>query len=125
MKMELVRRAGLSDRNEFISTLTVKYKSMKTFRHLASCLFAIMLIIAINAKGSAQQGNADKDKSYESSFRLYKDKVSADRISKGVYYLSKDPLPRRVLNYTIPGNKLSTLEEADEWIIKAANAIKA
>jgi hypothetical protein len=84
---------------------------------LSSCFFISGLII-ISFDGVSQTGTSDKDKSYESAFAQMKPAVSAERISKGVYYLSKDPLPRRVLNYTLPGHSSSTLEEADAWIIK-------
>ena len=42
--------------------------------------------------------------------------VDTERIREGLYYLAKDPLPRRVLNWSLPGHILSTLEEADAWI---------
>jgi hypothetical protein len=51
-------------------------------------------------------------------FASYSAKVSIDRIRKDVYYLAEDPLPRRVLNWSLPGHSLSTLEEADAWIIR-------
>jgi len=42
--------------------------------------------------------------------------VDASRLSANLFHLSKSPLPFRKLNYTIPGHKNSTLDEADEFI---------
>ena len=50
---------------------------------------------------------------YEPLFRSMSAKVNKELIRQGVYYLSGDPRPRRVLNYSLPGHALSTLEEAD------------
>ncbi len=73
-----------------------------------------------DSAGSYIQGEkiniSDKSDDYESIYRSLSSKINKKQIRKGVYYLSKDPLPRRVLNYTLPGHKLSTLEEADLWI---------
>ena len=88
---------------------------MKTFRHALSLLIAATLI---SGTGSAQTSATGKEKTYESVYASLSNKTSEKRIRKGVYYLSKDPLPRRVLNWSIPGHTLSTLEEADAWIIQ-------
>lgn len=45
------------------------------------------------------------------------DKVNQERLKKDLFYLSKDPLPYRKLNYTIPGHDKNTLYEADDFII--------
>jgi len=42
--------------------------------------------------------------------------VSFDRIRRDVFYLAKDPLPRRTANFTIPGHDRSTLDETDAWL---------
>jgi hypothetical protein len=42
--------------------------------------------------------------------------VDADRIRHDLFYLSKDPLPFRKLNYTVPGHGKCTLYEADDYI---------
>ena len=90
-------------------------KAYKTFRNI---LMTTALCMVINLILDGQTINSDKDRNYESEFLKLKAKVSAERIKNGVYYLSKDPLPRRVQNYTLPGHSSSTLEEADTWIIK-------
>ncbi len=66
----------------------------------------------------AQSATLAADQGFKADFSSLSARVSADRIKSGVYYLAKDPLSRRVLNYTIPGNKSSTLQEADAWIIQ-------
>lgn len=79
----------------------------------------ILVLIISSAIGSAQTGtDAGKDKKYEKTYISLASKVSTSRIKKGVYYISNDPLTRRVLNDTLPGHDLSMLEEADAWIIK-------
>ncbi len=76
----------------------------------------IVLFMAICLSSGGQTGPSDRDKTYETTYSLLARKVSAKRISTRVYYLSEDPLPRRVLNYSLPGHDKSTLDEADEWI---------
>jgi len=67
---------------------------------------------------SYQNKPSKKDKKYERNYASLSSKLDKERIRRGVYYLSEDPLPRRVLNYSLPGHSLSTLEEADEWLIQ-------
>lgn len=90
---------------------------MKTNR-TGYVVMTILLVIALNMNAFAQFGNSARDHSYQSDYSAFSSRVSADRIKAGVYYLAKDPLPRRVLNYTIPGHKTSTLQEADDWIVQ-------
>jgi hypothetical protein len=44
--------------------------------------------------------------------------VDQERIRKDLFYLAKDPLPYRKVNYTLPGHAKSTLDEADDYIIQ-------
>lgn len=55
---------------------------------------------------------------YEQVFKSLASQADKELIRKGVFYLAEDPLPRRVLNWSLPGHNLSTLEEADLWIEK-------
>jgi hypothetical protein len=71
----------------------------------------------INLPANLQPSSSVKDKNYESVYSSLTAIVSSERIRSTIYYLSKDLLPRRVLNYTIPGHSSSTPEEADAWII--------
>jgi hypothetical protein len=91
---------------------------MKTFRHFFALAFAVTLSLVICSARSADRNSSRQDKKYARNFRSFSSKVDKDRIMKGVYYLSKDPLPRRVLNWSLPGHSLSTLEEADKWIME-------
>jgi hypothetical protein len=81
--------------------------------HRLSSLMALILLTGLGAP--ARIALVER---YESTFAALKTKVSADRIRRGVHFLSQDPLPRRVLNFALPGHTASTLEEADAWIIK-------
>jgi len=42
--------------------------------------------------------------------------VGEENLRRNLFYLSKDPLPFRKLNYTIPGHAQNTLYEADAFI---------
>ena len=42
--------------------------------------------------------------------------VDSERMSKNLFSLSKDPLPYRKLNFTLPGHEKNTLYEADAYI---------
>jgi len=42
--------------------------------------------------------------------------VEAEAMAERVYYLADDPLPRRTLNFTLPGHDKCTLYEADDYI---------
>jgi hypothetical protein len=62
-------------------------------------------------------GIKPKDEKLEKLFFKLSAKADSERYREAVYYRSKDPLPRRVLNWSIPGHNLSSLQEADAWII--------
>ena len=42
--------------------------------------------------------------------------VSVERMRKHLFHLSKDPLPFRKLNFTLPGHEKNTLYEADDYL---------
>jgi len=42
--------------------------------------------------------------------------VDPERMKKSLFHLSKDPLPFRKVNYTLPGHAKSTLDEADDYL---------
>jgi len=44
------------------------------------------------------------------------DRVSAERIRRDLFYLCRDPLPFRKVNYTRPGHSADSLAEADDFI---------
>ena len=43
-------------------------------------------------------------------------KVDKGNLKRNLFYLSKDPLPYRKLNYTLPGHSKNTLYESDDFI---------
>jgi hypothetical protein len=43
-------------------------------------------------------------------------RVSADRLRRDLFHLCRDPLPFRTVSYTRPGQKMSSLDEADAFI---------
>jgi len=43
--------------------------------------------------------------------------VSTRQMSNHLFYLAKDPLPFRKLNYTLPGHARNTLHEADDYLV--------
>ena len=90
---------------------------MKTCIKTVNILIIMTFCVVINLPANGQTSSSVNDKNYESVYSSLTAKVSAERIRSAVYYLSKDPLPRRVLNYTLPGHSSSTPEEADAWII--------
>jgi hypothetical protein len=77
---------------------------------------AICTIVGIAQ--SLQTNTPVKDKNYDLNYVSLSAKVDKERVRKGVYYLSQELLPRRVLNWSLPGHTLSTLVEADSWIVK-------
>jgi hypothetical protein len=42
--------------------------------------------------------------------------VDGKRMAKHLFYLSKDPMPYRKLNFTLPGHQKNTLYEADDYL---------
>ncbi len=44
------------------------------------------------------------------------DRVSQEELSKNLFYLSKEPITYRKVNYTAPGHKKNSLYEADDYI---------
>lgn len=90
---------------------------MRKLDRLIILISGTVLFSGVSSAQPSKTSLLPKEKKYESSYASLS-KVDRERMRKSVYYLSKDPLPRRVLNYTIPGHKLSTLEEADAWIIR-------
>ncbi len=98
---------GLNDKNSI----------MQSIKHIRILLPAVFIMAFLVQSLSAQTINNRNKKGYEKTYAKLAKKVDQERIKNGVYYLSADPLPRRVLNWSRPGQNISTLEEADTWII--------
>ena len=62
-----------------------------------------------------QEENDDSNKVDAKIRRLISD-VDTERISKHLFYIAKDPLPYRKLNFTLPGHQKNTLYEADGYL---------
>jgi hypothetical protein len=43
-------------------------------------------------------------------------RIDAERVRAALFYLARDPLPYRKLNYTLPGHAKCTLYEADDYL---------
>jgi len=64
----------------------------------------------------ARQERNDAGNKMDASIRRLISTVDPERISKNLFYLSKDPLPYRKLNLTLPGHEKNTLYEADDYL---------
>jgi hypothetical protein len=83
-----------------------------------SCLAAIAARAAEDAKGEKDEiawKGVWNDPIADAGIRALFDKVDAKEMSKRLFHLSKDPLPFRKVNLTLPGHKKSTLDEADDF----------
>ncbi len=49
--------------------------------------------------------------------------VDRERLRADLFYLAKDPLPSRKANYTLPGHRKSTLDEADDFLQSRLEAL--
>lgn len=75
-------------------------------------LFSAGLLDTVEAR---QEGSDDGNK-VDASIRRLISAVDSERMSKHLFYLSKDPLPYRKLNLTLPGHEKNTLYEADDYL---------
>ncbi len=55
---------------------------------------------------------------FEAGFRGLSEKVDMEQMSRHLFYLAKDPLPYRKLNSALQGHTKSTLEEADDFLVR-------
>jgi hypothetical protein len=91
---------------------------MGNFKNVFAYLIITVVSMVVCSAQSAPNNVLDKEKDYEKAYESLSAKVDKERIRNGIYFLSKDPLPRRVMNWSLPGHTLSSLEEADAWIMK-------
>jgi hypothetical protein len=83
-----------------------------------SCLhITIIFFIVLSQIVAGQPVKRDSKTPDEKTYNKLSQKVVQDRLIKGVYYISEYPLSRRVLNWSRPGQTISSLKEADNWII--------
>ena len=97
---------------------TIMRNFIKTIAKLLIVLVFIPEIFPVTTVAQPlQNGDSKQNKKYASSFKSLSRKTDTGRMQKGLFYLSQN-LPRRVLNWSVPGHNLSSLEEADLWIIQ-------
>jgi len=82
-------------------------------------IYVIGLLFLLSAGllnvGEAHQEGNDDGNNVDASIRRLISTVDPERMSKNLFYLSKDPLPYRKLNLTLPGH-----EEHTPWTSKTA-----
>lgn len=66
------------------------------------------------AAAGGQEGGNPGDT--EATLRRLIGAVEAQQMTKDVFYLAKEPLPFRKLNFTLPGHPKNTLYEADDYL---------
>jgi len=77
----------------------------------------LMLLPAgiLDSVEARQQANVNSN-NVDANIRRFISDVDPERISKNLFYLSKDPLPYRKLNLTKAGHEKNTLYEADDYL---------
>jgi hypothetical protein len=101
------------------------FKNFNSFKILITICLVISMCSFMSDEPDKNRGNdnffaginpTNTDDNYELTYKSLAARVNKEVLRKSVFYLAKDPLPRRVLNWSLPGHALSTLEEADNWI---------
>jgi hypothetical protein len=95
---------------------------MKSTSSIAVAVFTIASIAAA-AEPSVPQADARwlavwNDSAKDALIRQTFSGVNQERMSADLFHLSKDPLPFRKLNLTLPGHEKCTLYEADDFLAK-------
>jgi hypothetical protein len=81
-------------------------------------VIGLLFLLSAGLLGTVQarrEVNDDSNKVDAIIRRLISD-VDTERISRNLFYLAKDPLPYRKLNFTLPGHQKNTLYEADDYL---------
>jgi hypothetical protein len=98
---------------------------MRNAKIVAPALLALLsastlVIVAAEGKEDARQKSngerAGASMMADPQIRDIIHAVDAERMKKHLFYLAKDPLPYRKLNYTLPGHQKNTLYEADDYL---------
>ncbi len=69
-----------------------------------------------NAEQMAVWSRAWDNQKVEASIRILSRAVDAERMSKHLFHIAKEPLPYRKLNFTLPGHAKNTLYETDDYL---------
>jgi hypothetical protein len=97
---------------------------VKTLSNTLILLTLAWTVAGWSAAFAAQQSEGQKpawertwkDPKVDASIRGLISAVDSRRMSRHLFYLSKDPLPYRKLNFTLPGHEKNTLYEADDFL---------
>ena len=90
---------------------------MQTYKQVLALFVILELSLAAGVAQSLQAGDRKETKKYESALKSLSKRVDEERMKSGLFYLSQT-LPRRVLNWSVPGHNQSSLEEADSWLLQ-------
>ena len=99
---------------------------MRRAKVVSAGLFLLLLSSPLVAVRASEEGKGEpqgpawekvwSDKRADATIRGLIGQVSSQRMREHLFHLSKDPLPFRKLNYTLPGHDKNTLYEADDFL---------
>lgn len=98
---------------------------------IASGLLSMFSVLVVGSLTAAEPQSGELDAKWvavwndgqkEARIRQSIGQVDAEGMSKHLFYLSKDPLPYRKLNYTRPGQEQNSLCEADDFLARNLEA---
>jgi len=78
--------------------------------------FLFLLSVVLLGKTGTHRQAGNNSNSVDAGIRRLISDVDPERISKNLFYISKDPLPYRKLNLTKAGHQKNTLYEADDYL---------
>ena len=78
----------------------------------------LLFLFSVGLLDAAQTYHKENDdsKKLDTNIRRLISDVDSRQISKHLFYLAKDPLPYRKLNFTLPGHEKNTLYEANDYL---------
>ena len=110
-------RSNCGASGKAMQELNDKHLSMYTLTRSRIFLPVLFFLLAIPGSASATGNKGEKKDRYEKIYDKLSIRIDQERIKNGVRYISEDPLPRRVLNWSRPGQSVSSLREADLWLV--------
>ncbi|MHC1765842.1 MAG: M28 family metallopeptidase [Verrucomicrobiia bacterium] len=102
---------------------------MKPRSHATEAAICSLFLICQSAAISASPADAPEARPQASWVKVWETEQARDgmtrvinaidvgRMSNHLFYLAKDPMPYRKLNYTLPGHEKNTLYEADDFLM--------
>jgi len=88
-------------------------------RHTTICTTGFLFLLSagfLEMVGTGRARGNTGDTLDDATIRALIGAVDRERMSRDLFYLSKDPLPFRKLNLTLPGHEKNTLHEADDYL---------